>query len=103
MIKKKSRGPWNCVQSCKCEMIGSTIRTQAGHAVDFDGFNATSRYWRFVITKNHGAQDTSFHGIEFFGYDNRISKLIEQLKLTEYTHALITNVKFKIFFKNLPS
>ena len=87
-----ARGPWNCVQTLKCDMVGSNLRYNAGYPVDFGGFSAISRYWRLVITKNHGAYDTSFHGVEFFGYDYRISKLIEQLKLTEYEHALIENV-----------
>lgn len=73
-------------------MIGSNIRTSGGTPLDFDGFNAIARYWRLVIGKNHGANETSFHGIEFFGYDYRITKLIEQLKLTEYDDILIENV-----------
>lgn len=73
-------------------MIGSQYATSAGVGVDFDGFNAIARYWRVVITKNHGAMNTSFHGIEFFGYDIRITKLLNQLKLTEYENDLIENV-----------
>ncbi len=87
-----NRGPWNCVQSFKCEMLGSQYSSSAGYGVDFNGFNAVARYWRLVITKNHGALNTSFHGIEFFGYDVRISKLLNQLKLNEYEHDLVENV-----------
>jgi hypothetical protein len=60
--------------------------------MDFEGFNATARYWKLIFTTNHGAHQTSFHGIEFFGYDNRISKLIEQLYLNEYEDVLYENV-----------
>lgn len=81
-------------------MVGSAVQKDAGIPIDIDGFNACSRYWRLVITRNHGAPDTSFHGIEFFGYDNRISKLIEQLKLTEYEQALIENVISLFFLGN---
>ena len=90
-----SRGPWNNVQAFKCEMIGSSSRNNAGVPVDIDGFNAIARYWRLVIGKNHGAPVTSFHGVEFFGYDYRIVKLIEQLKLTEYEDVLIENVNIQ--------
>lgn len=82
-------------------MVGSSNQSNAGVPIDIEGFNACSRYWRLVITRNHGAPETSFHGIEFFGYDNRISKLVEQLKLTEYEQALIENVIFFIFYQRL--
>ena len=72
-------------------MIGSSLRNSPGMPIDFSGFHAVARYWRLVIAKNHGAPVTSFHGVEFFGYDYRISKLIEQLKLTEYEDLLIEN------------
>jgi hypothetical protein len=94
-----SRGPWNNVQAFKCEMIGSSSRNNAGVPIDIDGFNAIARYWRLVIGKNHGASVTSFHGVEFFGYDYRTVKLIEQLKLTEYEDVLIENVN--IYFWSL--
>lgn len=90
--KKLKRGPWNNVQKFICDMVGSNVKTKAGVPLDFDGFNAIARYWRLVIGKNHGASVTSFHGIEFFGYDYRIVMLIEQLKLTEYEDMLIENV-----------
>lgn len=90
-VSNSLEGPWNCVQSFKCGMVGSSVRNNAGIPVDIAGFNACARYWRLVVTKNHGAKDTSFHGIEFFGYDNRISKLLNQLKLNEYEHAMIEN------------
>lgn len=73
-------------------MLGSSLRKNPGVPQDFDGFFAISRFWRLVIAKNHGAQQTSFHGIEFFGYDYRISKLIEELRLSEYEDVLIENV-----------
>ena len=73
-------------------MIGSQYSNSAGIGVDFNGFSTIGRYWRLVITKNHGALNTSFHGIDFFGYDVRISKLLNQLKLTEYENDLIENV-----------
>ena len=60
--------------------------------MDFDGFFAISRFWRLIIARNHGALRTSFHGIEFFGYDYRISKLIEELRLSEYEDLLVENV-----------
>lgn len=84
------------MQTFKCEMIGSSLRNGAGVPMDFDGFYAIARYWRLVIANNHGARDTSFHGVEFFGYDFRLSKLIEQLKLTEYEDVLIENVCFHL-------
>lgn len=74
-------------------MIGSSLRKSAGVPVEIEGFCACARFWRLVTAKNHGSPITSFHGVEFFGYDNRISKLLEQLKLTEYEQALIENVK----------
>lgn len=73
-------------------MIGSSLKTDPGIPQDFDGFNATSRYWRMLIMNNHGAHQTSFHGVEFFGYDNRISKLIDQLNMNEYEDVLVENV-----------
>ena len=73
-------------------MLGSSTRTNAGVPVDFEGFSAIARYWRLVIGKNHGATMTSFHGIDFFGYDYRIVMLLEQLKLNEYEDVLIENV-----------
>lgn len=73
-------------------MIGSSVRTSPGIPIEYNGFNAVARFWRLVIVKNHGAPCTSFHGVEFFGYDYRICKLIEQLKLTEYEDVLIENV-----------
>lgn len=85
-------GPWNNVQAFTCEMIGSNSRKKPGVPVDIHGFNAIARFWRLVIGKNHGASVTSFHGVEFFGYDYRIVKLIEQLKLTEYEEILVENV-----------
>lgn len=94
MIKS---GPWNCVQTFKCEMIGSNLRNKAGVPMDFGGFYAIARYWRLVIVNNHGATHTSFHGVEFFGYDYRITKLIEQLKLSEYEDVLIENVCLSFF------
>ena len=60
--------------------------------LDFDGFNATARYWKLLILNNHGSHQTSFHGIEFYGYDTRISKLIDQLNLNEYEDLFIENV-----------
>lgn len=80
------------MQSFNCEMVGSHFATSAGIGVDFEGFSAVGRYWRLVISKNHGALNTSFHGIEFFGYDIRINKLLNQLKLTEYENDLTENV-----------
>jgi len=73
-------------------MLGSTLRNSPGVPVEISGFIACSRFWRLVIANNHGASLTSFHGVEFFGYDNRISKIIEQLKLSEYEQLLIENV-----------
>ena len=81
-------------------MLGSQYSSSAGYPVDFNGFNAIARYWRLVITKNHGALNTSFHGIEFFGYDVRISKLLNQLKLNEYEQDLVENVRTKISIRN---
>jgi hypothetical protein len=81
-------------------MIGSSLRSSPGIPIEFNGFHAVSRFWRLVIVKNHGASQTSFHGIEFFGYDYRIIKLIEQLKLTEYEDILIENVNFYDYFFN---
>ncbi len=80
------------MQSFRCDMIGSVMRNSPGVPVEVSGFNACSRFWRLVVANNHGAAVTSFHGVEFFGYDNRISKLIEQLKLSEYEQPLIENV-----------
>ena len=77
-------------------MLGSSARGSAGVPIDFDGFQAIARFWRLVVVKNHGAKNTSLHGIEFFGYDCRIAKLISQLKLTEYEDELIQHV-IKIF------
>ena len=94
-----SRGPWNCVQSFRCEMIGSNQRYHPGIPKDFDGFHAISRYWRLVLANNHGAQVTSFHGLEFYGYDYRISKLLEPLKLAEYEDDLFENVSSGFLFK----
>ena len=78
-------------------MIGSTHRYHPGTQVDFDGFHAISRYWRLVLANNHGAQVTSFHGLEFYGYDYRISKLLEPLKLSEYEDDLYENVSLNYF------
>ena len=77
-------------------MIGNNLRNGAGVPVDFGGFQAISRYWRLVITKNHGAKNTSLHGIEFFGYDLRVAKLISQLKLTEYEEDIVQHVNFQL-------
>ena len=79
-------------------MVGSTVRNSAGTPVEISGFNACARFWRLVISKNHGAHDTSFHGVEFFGYDNRISKLLDQLKMNEYEQPLIENVIILLFW-----
>jgi hypothetical protein len=73
-------------------MLGSISRGCAGVPIDIDGFFCISRFWRLVIARNHGALQTSFHGIDFFGYDYRISKLIEDHKLIEYEDTLIENV-----------
>ena len=91
-VSNCAEGPWNCVHKFRCEMIGSSLRTNAGVPMDFDGCFAISRFWRLIIAKNHGGQQTSFHGLEFYGYDFRISKLIEELKLSEYEEMLIENV-----------
>ncbi len=47
-----------------------------------------------MILNNHGAHQTSFHGAEFFGYDNRISKLMDQISLNLYEDCLIDNVSW---------
>jgi hypothetical protein len=73
-------------------MIGASNRNAPGVPLDFDGFNVTARYWRLLIVKNHGSNETSFHGIEFFGYDNRVFKMINKLNLPEYEDALVENV-----------
>jgi hypothetical protein len=94
-VSNSLEGPWNCVHKIKCDMIGSGLKTNPGVPMDFDGFFAISRFWRFIIAKNHGAPQTSFHGIEFYGYDFRISKLIEELRLSEYEDVLVENVTKK--------
>lgn len=76
-------------------MLGNNLRELPGVPQEFGGFNSMARYWRLVIVKNHGAPQTSFHGVEFFGYDNRVVKLIDQLNLNEYEDILFDNVKFK--------
>lgn len=85
-------GPWSCVQTFNCEMVGSSVRNNAGIPLEFSGFHARSRFWRLVISKNHGASRTSFHGIEFFGYDCKIGKLLQHLGLVEYEDVFIENV-----------
>ena len=87
------RGPWNNIQAFKCEMLGSSVRHDPGVPFDVDiGLRVMARYWRLVITKNHGASLTSMHGIAFYGYDTRVLKLIEQLKLTEYADVIVDQV-----------
>lgn len=73
-------------------MIGSSIRTNAGIPLDYSGFLVKSRYWRLVMANNYGAHMTTFHGVEFFGFDCRISKLLSELGLSEYEDILIENV-----------
>lgn len=80
------------MQTFKCDMIGSSVRSHAGIPIDFNGFHARSRFWRLVIANNHGAPRTSFHGIEFFGYDCRITKLLKRMSLSEYEDIFIENV-----------
>jgi hypothetical protein len=83
-------------------MTGSNNRDAPGSPLDFDGFNVTARYWRLLITKNYGSPETSFHGIEFFGYDNRVFKMINKLNLPEYEDAFVENVSFSITLNNTP-
>jgi hypothetical protein len=87
-------------------MIGSSLRNDAGVSMEFGGFYSVARYWRLYIVRNHGAKETSFHGIEFYGYDYRINKLIDHLKLIEYEYVLVENVSldcFDFFFQmNFP-
>lgn len=85
-------GPWISIYQFKCLPVGSSIKTDPGVPSDFEGFNATARFWKLLILNNHGANYTSFHAIEFFGYDNRISKLMDQLSLNAYEDYLIENV-----------
>lgn len=87
----KTRGPWNIIQTFQCDMIGSTSKDAPGYPQEFDKFIATAQYWRLAIVDNHGAHQTSFHGIEFFGYDNRVTKILDQLKLNELEDILFEN------------
>lgn len=78
-------------------MVGSSLRSHAGVPLDFGGFLVRSRYFRFVIANNHGAPMTTFHGIELFGYDCRITKLLTEMNLAEYEHILVENVNIYLF------
>ena len=51
-----------------------------------------ARYWRLVFTQNHVDPAICVHGISFYGYDTRVVKLIEQLKLSEYEDVIIEHV-----------
>jgi hypothetical protein len=50
------------------------------------------RYWKLVVKNNFCAAKTSFHGIEFFGFDTRLQKLLAELNLSEYTNILVKHV-----------
>ena len=92
-------GPWITLYQFKCSPIGSSNKADPGVPLDFEGFSATARFWKLLILNNHGAHQTSFHGIEFFGYDNRISKLLDQISLNLYEDCLIDNVSKNYFIK----
>jgi hypothetical protein len=85
-------GPWITLYQFKCLPIGSSNKNDPGTPSTFEGFNATARFWKLLILNNHGAHQTSFHGVEFFGYDNRISKLMDQISFNLYEDCLIDNV-----------
>lgn len=77
-------------------MIGNCKPTEPGTPLDIDGFHFISRYWRLIIKNNFGSIRTSFHGIEFYGFDFRLQNLLVELNLNEYINILVENVS-KIF------
>lgn len=63
-----------------------------GTPQDFFSFMDQSQYWRVVILENYGGNCICFQGIQFYGADSRVSKLLEEHHLSSYTDKIIQKV-----------
>ncbi|CAH1784284.1 unnamed protein product [Owenia fusiformis] len=82
-------GPWKSVTTFTCKKKGSSDPLTPGVAQNFDGFCETSQYWRILILNNHGGTCTAFQGVNFYGFDTRVSQFLEQLRMSSYKESWI--------------
>ncbi|XP_065909173.1 uncharacterized protein [Dysidea avara] len=82
-------GPWQDVQKYRADIIGPEEPNEPGEVQDFQGFYASSRFWRIVIADNYGAEITSFHGLQFYGVENEVLSWFEGLNMAKYCRPFV--------------
>ncbi|XP_060561908.1 uncharacterized protein LOC132721604 isoform X2 [Ruditapes philippinarum] len=83
-------GPWSTVVPCACIKIGSTSLSKPGVPQTFTDFTARSRYWRLLLVDNHGGKCICFHGIRFYGADDRIRQLLKENDMDHYADDIVS-------------
>lgn len=82
-------GPWQSIQKYRADIIGPEDPNEPGEPQDFQGFYASSRFWKLVIADNYGAEITSFHGLQFYGVENEVLNWFEQLNMAQYCRQFV--------------
>lgn len=82
-------GPWTTAGSFVCKREGSDNPKEDAVGQTFQGFEASSRYWRLQVLSNYGGSYTCFQGMSLFGLDDRVTETINRLGFTQYTDTLV--------------
>jgi hypothetical protein len=92
----------NKMFSCICVVINlfsffslnslRTLLSMVGVPQTFTDFTARSRYWRLLLVDNHGGKCICFHGIRFYGADDRIRQLLKENDMDHYADDIVSLV-----------
>ena len=89
-VASAMKGPWAVIHTAEVDYEGKP--SAAGSPVfhqKFDGFLATSRYWRLQIIRNHGAHETRVNSVSFQGVEHGLNAFFIDNGLKKYYDAFV--------------
>jgi len=79
-------GPWRVVYRGD---TGPYSHAGGDYQCDSELFSGTSRYWKLMILRNHGAEDTHTSIVEFHGVDHMLKKWCTENGFAQYYDAFV--------------
>eukprot|EP00038_Savillea_parva_P001994 m.109131 g.109131 ORF g.109131 m.109131 type:complete len:676 (+) comp10687_c0_seq2:110-2137(+) len=79
-------GPWRVVYRGN---TGPYSHAGGNYVAESDLFTGTSRYWKLMILRNHGAHETQTCVVDFYGVDHLLKKWCTENGFAQYYDAFV--------------